>query len=110
MQSQVRFNRVPEKVKVPGILGAKPNQVQRVPEKVLEKVPGSLGAKPSQVPNGFRRRLQRRSQARFYIRSFFFPPCRLWGIYSYGLNGMSGKLTAVLKGCEKEVLNPPPPA
>jgi len=90
VQSQVRFN--------------------RVPEKVLEKVPGSLGAKPSQVPNGFRRRLQRRSQARFYIRSFFFPPCRLWGIYSYGLNGMSGKLTAVLKGCEKEVLNPPPPA
>ena len=73
MQSQVRFN--------------------RVPEKVPEKVPGSLGAKPSQGPNGFRRRLQRRSQARFYVRSFL-PPCRLWGIYSYGLNGMSGKLTA----------------
>jgi hypothetical protein len=36
LQSQVRFNRVPEKVpeKVPGSLGAKPSQVQRAPEKV----------------------------------------------------------------------------
>ena len=44
-QSQVRFNRDPEKVpekvwealvqsQVPGSLGAKPSQVQRVPEKV----------------------------------------------------------------------------
>ena len=41
MQSQVRFNRVPEKVpeKFLGSLGAKPNHVQRVPEKVAEKVP-----------------------------------------------------------------------
>ena len=41
MQSQVRFNRVPEKVpeKLLGSLGAKPSQVQRVPEKVAEKVP-----------------------------------------------------------------------
>ena len=40
VQSQVRFNRVPEQVpdKVPGILGAQPNQVQRVPEKVPVKV------------------------------------------------------------------------
>ena len=40
MQSQVRFNRVPEKVpeKVPGSLGAKPSQIQQVPEKVPEKV------------------------------------------------------------------------
>ena len=39
MQSQVRFNRVPEKVpeKVPGSIGAKPSQVQCVPEKVPEK-------------------------------------------------------------------------
>ena len=37
VRSQVRFNRVPEKV--PGSLGAKPSQVQRVPEKVAEKVP-----------------------------------------------------------------------
>ena len=39
VQSQVRFNRVPEKVpeKVPGSLSAKPSQVQRVPEKVPEK-------------------------------------------------------------------------
>ena len=40
VQSQVRFNRVPEKVpeKVLGIFGAKPSQIQRVPEKVPEKV------------------------------------------------------------------------
>ena len=44
VQSQVRFNRVPEKVsekvseKVPGSLGAKPSQVQRGPEKVAEQV------------------------------------------------------------------------
>ena len=40
-QSQVRFNTVPEKVpeKFPGSFGAKPRQVQRVPEKVAEKVP-----------------------------------------------------------------------
>ena len=45
MQSQVRFNRVSEKVpeKVPGSLGAKPSQVQRVPEKVPEKVPKAWG-------------------------------------------------------------------
>ena len=75
MQSQVRFNRVPEKVPALGLGGfdAEPGQVQqgsgegsgedlggfgavqsqvrfnRVPEKVPEKVPGSLGAKPSQV-------------------------------------------------------------
>ena len=32
MQSQVRFNRVPEKIpeKVPGSLGAKPSQVQQI--------------------------------------------------------------------------------
>ena len=42
MQSQVRFNRVPEKVS------------ERVQAKVPEKVPGSLGtcAKPSQVQQG----------------------------------------------------------
>ena len=44
MQSQVRNNRVPEKVpeKVPGSLGANPSQVQRVPE-ILEKVPEKVG-------------------------------------------------------------------
>ena len=37
--SQVKFNRVREKVPetVPGSLGAKPSQVQWVPEKVTEK-------------------------------------------------------------------------
>ena len=64
MQSQVRFNRVPEKVpqKFPGSLGAKSSQVQRVPEKVAEKVPenflGIFGAGPGQaqqVPQGFQR-------------------------------------------------------
>ena len=44
MQSQVRFNRVPEKVpeKVPGSLGAKPSQVQRDPEKVARAKPGQV--------------------------------------------------------------------
>ena len=44
MQSQVRFNRVPEKVpeKVPGSLGAKPSQVSRVAEKVAEAKPGQV--------------------------------------------------------------------
>ena len=46
VRSQVTFNRVLGKVR--GSLGAKPSQVQRVPEKVPEKVPGSFG-KPSQV-------------------------------------------------------------
>ena len=64
MQSQVRLNRAPEKVpeKVPGSLGAKPSQVQRVPEKVAEKVPekvlGIFGAGPGrvqQVQQGFQR-------------------------------------------------------
>ena len=54
VQSQVRFNRVREKV--PGSLGAKPSQVQRVPEKVAEKVPekvlGIFGAWPGQVQKG----------------------------------------------------------
>ena len=47
MQSQVRFNRVPEKVpeKVPGSLGAKPSQVQRVPEK-----PSQVQRVPEKVP------------------------------------------------------------
>ena len=70
VQSQVRFNRVPEGSRN---LGAKPSQVQqgsgegsgeglrfkqsqvrfnRVLEKVPEKVSGSLGAKPSQVQQG----------------------------------------------------------
>jgi hypothetical protein len=66
VQSQVRFNRIPEKLpekvpkvpekvpekvteKVPEMVGKALVQSQvrfnRVPEKVLEKVPGSLGAK-----------------------------------------------------------------
>ena len=51
MQSQVRFNRVPEKVaekipeKVLGIFGAGPGQVQGVPEKVAEKVPEKVAEK-----------------------------------------------------------------
>ena len=44
MQSQVRFNWVSEKVpeKVPGSLGAKPSQVQQVPEKVAEAKAGQV--------------------------------------------------------------------
>ena len=54
MQSQVRFNRVPEKVpeKVSGSVGAKQSQVQQGPEKVAEQVPetvlGIFGAGPGQ--------------------------------------------------------------
>ena len=51
VQSQARFNRVPEKVpeKVWEALVQSQVKFNRVPEKVL----GSLGAKPSQVLNGF---------------------------------------------------------
>ena len=51
MQSQVRFNRVPEKVPENVWEALVQSQVRfnRVLEKVPEKVPGSLGAKPSQV-------------------------------------------------------------
>ena len=61
VQSQVRFNRVPERVpeKVPGGFGAEPGQVQQVPEKVRvrfnrvpKKVPGGFGAEPGQVQQG----------------------------------------------------------
>ena len=42
VQSQVKFNRVPQNIpgKVPGSRGAKPRQVQRVPGKVAEAKPG----------------------------------------------------------------------
>ena len=54
-QSQVRFNRIPEKVpeKVPGGFGAEPGQVQQGSgEGPGEGSPGSLGAKPSEVQRG----------------------------------------------------------
>ena len=56
VQSQVRFNRVPEKVpeKVPGSFGAKPSQVQRIPEKVAEKVSEKVPEKVAgKVPEKF---------------------------------------------------------
>ena len=49
VQSQVRFNRVLEKVS------------EKVLEKVPEKVPGGFGAEPGQVQQGSRRRFRRRS-------------------------------------------------
>ena len=58
MQSQVRFNRAPEKAQKQsgegsgeglGGFGAEPGQVNRVSEKVPEKVPGGFGAGPGQV-------------------------------------------------------------
>jgi len=54
VQSQVRFNRVPENVPEKVWEASVQSQVKfnRVPEKVPEKVPGSLGAKPSQVQQG----------------------------------------------------------
>ena len=54
MQSQVRFNRVPDKVpeKVCEPLVQSQVRFNRVPEKVPEKVSGSLGAKQSQVQRG----------------------------------------------------------
>ena len=74
MQSQVRFNKVPENVpeKVPGGFGAEPGQVQRVPEQVAEKVPekvwGIFGAGPGQVPTGskcFQRLVSQHASERF---------------------------------------------
>ena len=51
VQSQVRFNKVPEKVleKVWEALVQSQVRFNRLPEKVPEKVPGSFGAKPSQI-------------------------------------------------------------
>ena len=53
MQSQVRFNRVPEKVreKVPVREALVQSQVRfkRVPKKVPEKVAGGFGADPGEV-------------------------------------------------------------
>jgi hypothetical protein len=52
--SQVRFNRLPEKVpeKVPGSLGAKPNQIQRVPEICKNKMLRLLGMPPKLILGG----------------------------------------------------------
>ena len=52
VQSQVRFDRVPEMVpeKVWEALVQSRVKFNRVPQKVLEKVPGGFGAEPGQVP------------------------------------------------------------
>ena len=81
MQSQTRFNRVPEKV--PGGFGEEPGQVQQGIGKGSGEGPGGFGAEPGQVQqgseeysqeavvqsqvrfNGFRRRLQKPSQVKF---------------------------------------------
>ena len=54
MQSQVRFNRVPEKVleKVPGGFGAEPGQVQQGSGEGSGEGLGGFGAKPGQVQQG----------------------------------------------------------
>ena len=54
VQSQVKFNKVPEKVPVKVWEALVLSQVMfnRVAEKAPKKVPGSLGAKPSQVEQG----------------------------------------------------------
>ena len=53
VQSQVRFNRVSEKVpeKVPGSLVAKPSQVQGAPKKVAEAKPGQVHLYNSRKPS-----------------------------------------------------------
>ena len=53
VQSQVTFNRVPEKVPEEVWEALVQSQVRFNRAKVPEKVPGSLGAKPSQVQQGF---------------------------------------------------------
>ena len=75
VQSQVRFNRVLEKVaeKVWEALVHSQVRFNRVPEKVPEKVRGNLGAKPSQVRRRFRRRFGRlwcRGQVQQDLRPF----------------------------------------
>ena len=54
-QSQVRFNRVPEKVqeKVPGGFGAEPGQVQQGSGEGSGEGLGGFGAEPGQVQQGF---------------------------------------------------------
>jgi len=97
-QSQVRFNRVPEKVpeKFPGSLCAKTSQVQRVPEKVEEKVPekvlGIFIAGPGlvqrvqQVQQGFQRLASQHASERFIKMK----RCGCWG-YHRSLFLFSGK-------------------
>ena len=50
MQSQVRFNRVPEKVR--GGFGAEPGQVQQGSGEGSGEGLGGFGAKPNQVQQG----------------------------------------------------------
>ena len=82
VRSQVRFNRVPEKVSEK-VLGAKPSQVQQVPEKVAEKVPVQGQVRFQQVQQGFQRLASQHASERFvkinvaavcwgYHRSLFF--------------------------------------
>ena len=54
MQSQVRFNRVPEKVleTVPGGFGGKPGQVQQGSEEGSGEGLGGFDAEPGQVQQG----------------------------------------------------------
>jgi len=82
VRSQVRFNRVPEKVSEK-VLGAKPSQVQQVPEKVAEKVPVQGQVRFQHVQQGFQRLASQHASERFvkinvaavcwgYHRSLFF--------------------------------------
>ena len=64
MRSQVRFNRVPEKVSEK-VLGAKPSQVQQVPEKVAEKVPVQGQVRFQHVQQGFQRLASQHASERF---------------------------------------------
>ena len=74
VQSQVRFNSVPEKVpeKVPGSLGAKPSQVQRGQEKVAEQVFGA-----GRAGQGFQRSASQHASERCVI----IKQCGCWGYH-----------------------------
>ena len=77
MQSQVRFNRVLDKVpeKFPGSFGAKPSQVQQGFGEGL----GGFGAGPGQVQQGFQRLASRHASERF-VKIKLSKTLRLLGI------------------------------
>ena len=77
MQSQVRFNRVLDKVpeKFPGSFGAKPSQAQQGFGEGL----GGFGAGPGQVQQGFQRLASRHASERF-VKIKLSKTLRLLGI------------------------------
>jgi hypothetical protein len=97
VQSQVRFNRVPEKV-----LETEPGQVQQVSEKVRgrvnrvpKRVPGGFGAEPGQVQQGSEKGSRKpwrkaKSSSTGFRRTFRRRSGRLWCVWCVARSGSTG--------------------